>query len=106
MTNLSGNLDDGQLGSSAWSVASAAWLQRTSRSVLLWDHNVVSCSVMRQRRMSSYRTCSVSGLVRPVYIAAETLECAPSESTNWASILPYSCLVGGMLNVTPFALIS
>lgn len=47
-----------------------------------------------------------SWLVRHAYIAAETLECAPSESTNCASILPYSCLVGGMLNLTPFALIS
>src|SRR5579862_5017564 len=48
----------------------------------------------------------VAHLGRRGYMFAETLECAPSESTSCASIRPYSCFVGGILNFTPFALIS
>jgi hypothetical protein len=42
-----------------------------------------------------------------VYAAsAPTLQCAPSESTNYASTPPKSCFFGSMLKSTPFALIS
>lgn len=53
-----------------------------------------------------YLRVAVGGLLRHAYIGAETVEYAPSESTNCVSILPHSCFVGGPVNLTPFSVIS